>query len=57
MLLDQKVMTGEVLGQLLSELLADRPRLLQMAEVARSLGRPRAAELILKECRTILERD
>ncbi|HAD04758.1 MAG: undecaprenyldiphospho-muramoylpentapeptide beta-N-acetylglucosaminyltransferase [Desulfuromonadales bacterium GWD2_61_12] len=56
LLLEQKGMTGEVLGQLLAGLLDDRPRLLQMADIARSLGKPQAAEVILKECRTILER-
>jgi UDP-N-acetylglucosamine--N-acetylmuramyl-(pentapeptide) pyrophosphoryl-undecaprenol N-acetylglucosamine transferase len=57
LLLEQKTMTGDVLGQLLLGLLEDRPRLESMAAIARSLGKPQAAELILKECRTIVEGD
>lgn len=56
LMLEQKTLTSDVLGQLLVGLLEDRSRLQQMSALARSLGKPQAAELILKECRTILER-
>jgi UDP-N-acetylglucosamine--N-acetylmuramyl-(pentapeptide) pyrophosphoryl-undecaprenol N-acetylglucosamine transferase len=43
------VSSSERLAQLLNELLADAPRLTGMAEAARRLGRPEAAELVARD--------
>jgi UDP-N-acetylglucosamine--N-acetylmuramyl-(pentapeptide) pyrophosphoryl-undecaprenol N-acetylglucosamine transferase len=56
LLLPQRELTGELLARRIGELFADRPRLVQMGAAARRLGKPQAADLILKECRKIVER-
>jgi len=53
LLLPQVDLTAERLAQVVSDLLADRERLLTMAATARSLGRRGAADLILAESRAI----
>lgn len=57
LLLPQSELDGARLARLLGDLLLDRPRLLDMAAIARSLGRPDAADLILQECRTLSGRN
>lgn len=56
LLLPQSELGGAVLAMRLQELLADRPRLTAMADAARRLGRPAAADAILRECREIAGR-
>jgi UDP-N-acetylglucosamine--N-acetylmuramyl-(pentapeptide) pyrophosphoryl-undecaprenol N-acetylglucosamine transferase len=55
LLLPQKELTAERLARLVGDLLGDRDRLLEMAGMARSLGKRGAAKLILKECRAIIK--
>lgn len=51
--LPQSELSAERLAAMILEFLADRPRLLAMAEAARQAGKRGAAELILKQCRAI----
>lgn len=53
LMLPQPEMTPQNLATLLGNLLSDRERLLDMAGVARSLGRLDAAEMILEQCRLL----
>lgn len=53
LMLPQTEMTAPNLAALLDNLLGDRERLLDMAGVARSLGRLDAAEVILDQCRLL----
>jgi len=48
LLLQQKDMTAQRLAQLIGSL--DRPRLLEMAEKARALGKPDAARIVAQRC-------
>ena len=48
LLLQQKDMTAQKLAQLIASL--DRPRLLEMAEKARALGKPDAARIVAQRC-------
>ena len=48
LLLQQKDMTAQKLAQLIATL--DRPRLLEMAEKARALGKPDAARIVAQRC-------
>jgi len=50
-------MNSQNLASLLGNLLGDRERLLDMAGVARSLGKPEAASAILDECRRLAKKD
>jgi UDP-N-acetylglucosamine--N-acetylmuramyl-(pentapeptide) pyrophosphoryl-undecaprenol N-acetylglucosamine transferase len=56
-MLPQNDLTAENLARLLGNLLNDRERLLDMAGVARSLGKPDAAEKILEQCRLLTQKD
>ena len=56
LLLPQEELTPPALACLIGDLLDDRGRLRTMAEIAHSLGRRGAADLILKECRIITGR-
>ncbi len=56
LLLPQAEMTPGRLASLLQGLLADRPRLLDMAGAAHALGRPDAADRILDECRALVRK-
>ncbi|MDX1656896.1 MAG: undecaprenyldiphospho-muramoylpentapeptide beta-N-acetylglucosaminyltransferase [Candidatus Competibacteraceae bacterium] len=49
-ILPQQQLTPQLLAGQLQQLLADRPRLLTMAEAARALARPRAAEEVAAHC-------
>lgn len=53
MLLPQSELSAETLATLVSQLINDRPTLLQMAQIARSLGQPSAVDKLLAECRSI----
>jgi UDP-N-acetylglucosamine--N-acetylmuramyl-(pentapeptide) pyrophosphoryl-undecaprenol N-acetylglucosamine transferase len=57
LMLPQNDLTAENLARLLGNLLNDRERLLDMAGVARSLGKPDAAEKILEQCRLLTQKD
>ncbi len=50
LLIQQRDLSVDGLAQLLGSLLADRPRLLQMAEAARQLARPDAARVVAEQC-------
>jgi len=54
LLLPQSELTAEHLGRLIGDLLHDRALLLSMGGLARSLGRPGAADRILEQCRAIV---
>jgi UDP-N-acetylglucosamine--N-acetylmuramyl-(pentapeptide) pyrophosphoryl-undecaprenol N-acetylglucosamine transferase len=56
-LLPQAELTGERLGREVGALLADRQRLLAMAEAAWSLGQRGAADRILAECRAVARKN
>jgi UDP-N-acetylglucosamine--N-acetylmuramyl-(pentapeptide) pyrophosphoryl-undecaprenol N-acetylglucosamine transferase len=53
LLLPQSELEPQQLARLISDLLGDRQRLLDMAGAARSLGRPDATDMILEQCRAI----
>lgn len=53
LLLPQSELNAATLTTLLSNLLNDRPTLLQMATIAHSLGQPSAVEKLLTECYSI----
>jgi UDP-N-acetylglucosamine--N-acetylmuramyl-(pentapeptide) pyrophosphoryl-undecaprenol N-acetylglucosamine transferase len=53
LMLPQAELSGECLAKLAAGLLRNRPRLLTMGAAARSLGKPGAADRILKECRAV----
>jgi UDP-N-acetylglucosamine--N-acetylmuramyl-(pentapeptide) pyrophosphoryl-undecaprenol N-acetylglucosamine transferase len=55
LMLPQKELTPERLARIVGDLLLDRERLLNMAGVARSLGRRGAADAIIRECRAVIE--
>jgi UDP-N-acetylglucosamine--N-acetylmuramyl-(pentapeptide) pyrophosphoryl-undecaprenol N-acetylglucosamine transferase len=55
LMLPQEELTAELLARLVGDLLADRERLLSMSGAARSMARRGAADLILKECRAIMQ--
>jgi UDP-N-acetylglucosamine--N-acetylmuramyl-(pentapeptide) pyrophosphoryl-undecaprenol N-acetylglucosamine transferase len=55
LLLPQYELKPELLGRLVGDLLNDRERLLSMSGAARALGKRGAADLILKECRAVIE--
>jgi len=57
LMLPQTEMNPPNLASLLRNLLGDRERLLDMAGVARSLGKPEAASAILDECRRLATKD
>jgi UDP-N-acetylglucosamine--N-acetylmuramyl-(pentapeptide) pyrophosphoryl-undecaprenol N-acetylglucosamine transferase len=57
LMLPQSEMNPQNLASLLGNLLGDRERLLDMAGVARSLGKPEAASAILEECRRLAKKD
>jgi UDP-N-acetylglucosamine--N-acetylmuramyl-(pentapeptide) pyrophosphoryl-undecaprenol N-acetylglucosamine transferase len=57
LMLPQSDLTAENLARLLGNLLNDRERLLDMAGVARSLGKPDAAVRILEQCRLLTQKD
>jgi len=54
LLLPQQELNAERLGRLINDLLHDRALLLSMGGLARSLGRPGAADRILEQCRAIV---
>ena len=53
LLLPQEELAAATLATLLGNLLNDRPTLLRMAQLARSLGQPSAVDKLLTECRSI----
>lgn len=53
LLLPQSELSAATLATRLSQLLDDRPTLLRMADIARSLGQPSAVDKLLAECRGI----
>jgi len=53
LMLSQDQLNAENLGRLLGDLLGDRQLLVDMAGMARSLGRPEAADAILEQCRAL----
>ncbi|TYO96094.1 UDP-N-acetylglucosamine-N-acetylmuramylpentapeptide N-acetylglucosamine transferase [Geothermobacter ehrlichii] len=53
LMLPQTELEGKRLATLISDMLSDRQRLLDMAGAAHALGQPRAAELILDQCRAV----
>lgn len=53
LLLPQSELSSASLATLLSNLLNDRPTLLRMAQIARSLGQPSAVDKLLAECYSI----
>jgi UDP-N-acetylglucosamine--N-acetylmuramyl-(pentapeptide) pyrophosphoryl-undecaprenol N-acetylglucosamine transferase len=53
LLLQQKDMTAQKLAQLIASL--DRPRLLEMAEKARALGKPDAARIVAQRCMELVK--
>ncbi|MBE0597198.1 MAG: undecaprenyldiphospho-muramoylpentapeptide beta-N-acetylglucosaminyltransferase [Desulfuromonadales bacterium] len=55
LMLPQEELRPDYLARLIGALLQDRERLLVMANTAHSLGRRGAADLILRECRTIMK--
>jgi UDP-N-acetylglucosamine--N-acetylmuramyl-(pentapeptide) pyrophosphoryl-undecaprenol N-acetylglucosamine transferase len=57
LMLPQSEIKPPNLASLLRNLLGDRERLLDMAGVARSLGKPEAASAILDECRRLAKKD
>jgi UDP-N-acetylglucosamine--N-acetylmuramyl-(pentapeptide) pyrophosphoryl-undecaprenol N-acetylglucosamine transferase len=54
LMLPQSELTAERIARLAGDLIGDRERLLNMAGVARSMGKRGAADLILRECRAII---
>jgi UDP-N-acetylglucosamine--N-acetylmuramyl-(pentapeptide) pyrophosphoryl-undecaprenol N-acetylglucosamine transferase len=52
----ERDLTGAALGSAIADLLADRPRLLRMAEASRALGRPDAGARIAAACLALVER-
>jgi UDP-N-acetylglucosamine--N-acetylmuramyl-(pentapeptide) pyrophosphoryl-undecaprenol N-acetylglucosamine transferase len=52
----ERDLSGERLGEVVAELLGDRPRLARMAEASRALGRPDAGEEIARRCLALVER-
>jgi UDP-N-acetylglucosamine--N-acetylmuramyl-(pentapeptide) pyrophosphoryl-undecaprenol N-acetylglucosamine transferase len=57
LMLPQSEITAENLARLLGDLLNDQERLIDMAGVARSLGKPEAAWKILEQCRLLANKD
>lgn len=55
LMLPQQELAPESLARLIGDLLNDRGRLLAMAGAAHALGQRGAADLILRECRTIMK--
>ncbi len=55
LLLPQYELKPENLGRVVSDLLNDRERLTSMSGAARALGKRGAADLILKECKAVIE--
>jgi UDP-N-acetylglucosamine--N-acetylmuramyl-(pentapeptide) pyrophosphoryl-undecaprenol N-acetylglucosamine transferase len=53
LMLPQSELTAENIARIAGDLLRDRERLLNMAGVARSMGKRGASDLILRECRAI----
>ena len=54
MVLEERDLTAERLGQLVSGLLHDRTSLKSMSAAAKGLARPGAAARLLKECRAVI---
>lgn len=52
----ERDLAGPPLGAAIAGLLADRPRLVRMAEASRALGRPDAGERIAAACLALVER-
>lgn len=53
LMLPQAELEAKRLATLIADLLTDRRRLVDMAGAAHALGQPRAAELILEQCRAV----
>jgi UDP-N-acetylglucosamine--N-acetylmuramyl-(pentapeptide) pyrophosphoryl-undecaprenol N-acetylglucosamine transferase len=56
LLLPQGDLSSETLTTLVGNLLSDRPTLLRMAQIARSLGQPSAVDKLLAECYSIVRK-